>query len=65
MGSTETREQAKQILTALRHVVMGQEAATKECLVALIAGGHVLLEGVPGTAKTLLVRTLALALDVA
>jgi len=45
-------------------VVLGQEAATREALVCLLARGHVLLEGVPGTAKTLLVRTLALALDV-
>jgi len=42
----------------------GQEAATLEVLVCLLARGHILLEGVPGTAKTLLVRTLALALDV-
>jgi MoxR-like ATPase len=52
------------ILDALRGVVLGQDAATREVLVALLARGHVLLEGVPGTAKTLLVRTLALALDV-
>jgi len=45
-------------------VVLGQEAATREVLVCLLARGHILLEGVPGTAKTLLVRTLALALDV-
>jgi MoxR-like ATPase len=44
--------------------VLGQEAATREALLCLLARGHVLLEGVPGTAKTLLVRTLALALDV-
>jgi MoxR-like ATPase len=44
--------------------VLGQEAATREVLICLLARGHVLLEGVPGTAKTLLVRTLALALDV-
>ncbi|MGH7701929.1 MAG: AAA family ATPase, partial [Gemmatimonadales bacterium] len=43
-------------------VVLGQEAALKEALAALIARGHVLLEGVPGTAKTLLVRTLSLTL---
>jgi MoxR-like ATPase len=42
--------------------VLGQEAATREVLIALLARGHVLLEGVPGTAKTLLVRTLAQAL---
>jgi MoxR-like ATPase len=45
-------------------VVLGQQAATREALVCLLARGHVLLEGVPGTAKTLLVRTLALVLDV-
>jgi len=45
-------------------VVLGQDAATREALICLLARGHVLLEGVPGTAKTLLVRTLALALDV-
>jgi len=45
-------------------VVLGQEAATLEVLVCLLARGHILLEGVPGTAKTLMVRTLALALDV-
>jgi MoxR-like ATPase len=45
-------------------VVLGQEAATREVLVCLLARGHILVEGVPGTAKTLMVRTLALALDV-
>jgi MoxR-like ATPase len=45
-------------------VVLGQDAATREVLVCLLARGHILLEGVPGTAKTLLVRALALALDV-
>jgi len=42
----------------------GTEAAILEVLVCLLARGHILLEGVPGTAKTLLVRTLSLALDV-
>jgi MoxR-like ATPase len=51
-------------LTALRSVVLGQDAATREVVIALIARGHVLLEGVPGTAKTLLVRTLARILGV-
>jgi MoxR-like ATPase len=45
-------------------VVLGQDAAIREVLVCLLARGHILLEGVPGTAKTLLVRTLGLALDV-
>jgi MoxR-like ATPase len=39
-------------------VVLGQEAAIRDAVAALIARGHVLLEGVPGTAKTLLVRAL-------
>jgi MoxR-like ATPase len=57
-------EDARRILETLQRVILGQEAATQEALVCLLARGHVLLEGVPGTAKTLLVRTLALALDV-
>jgi MoxR-like ATPase len=50
---------ARTILDQLATVVLGQEAALRDILVALIARGHVLLEGVPGTAKTLLVRALA------
>jgi MoxR-like ATPase len=50
-------------LTALRRevgkVVVGQEQVIEELLLAILAGGHALLEGVPGLAKTLLVRTLA------
>ena len=44
--------------------VVGQDAAVSGLLVALLARGHVLMEGVPGVAKTLLVRSLAAALDV-
>jgi len=64
VGGTAAAGEARRIVDALNRVVLGQEAATREVLVALLARGHVLLEGVPGTAKTLLVRTLALALDV-
>ena len=46
-------------------VIVGQEAIVEEILVAMLAGGHCLLEGVPGLAKTLMVRTLASALDLA
>jgi MoxR-like ATPase len=50
-------------LAALRaevaRVIVGQERVVEELLLAVLAGGHALLEGVPGLAKTLLVRTLA------
>ena len=64
MGGTSPAHDARQILAALQGVVLGQEAALRETLICLLARGHVLLEGVPGTAKTLLVRTMALALSV-
>ena len=64
MGSTREVEQLRQIITELRRVVLGQDDAIRDVLIALLAGGHVLLEGVPGTAKTLLVRALAQALNV-
>ena len=64
MGGAAPAHDAQRILESLRRVVLGQDAATREVLVCLLARGHILLEGVPGTAKTLLVRTLALALDV-
>ena len=44
--------------------VIGQDAVVERLLVALLANGHVLLEGMPGLAKTLLVRTLGVALGV-
>ncbi|MDU0349767.1 MoxR family ATPase [Actinomyces sp. MRS3W] len=43
--------------------VVGQDAAVTGLVIAMLAGGHVLLEGVPGVAKTLLVRSLATCLD--
>jgi MoxR-like ATPase len=44
-------------------VIVGQEDAIEQTLVCLFAGGHVLIEGIPGTAKTLLVRVLARIFD--
>ncbi len=64
MGGAAPPDDARRIVESLDRVVLGQQAATREALVCLLARGHVLLEGVPGTAKTLLVRTLALVLDV-
>ncbi len=48
--------------TEVGKAVVGQDAAVTGLTIALLAGGHVLLEGVPGVAKTLLVRTLSHAL---
>ncbi len=56
------REAARATLGQMSAVVLGQDPALREVLLALMARGHVLLEGPPGTAKTLLVRTLSLAL---
>ena len=53
---------ANDLVAALGGVVLGQEPVIREAVSALIARGHVLLEGVPGTAKTLLVRSLSLSL---
>jgi MoxR-like ATPase len=53
----------ERVLDALSGVVLGQEAMLRQMMVALLAGGHALLEGVPGTAKTLSIRALAMALE--
>src|SRR5215469_2248956 len=53
---------AQQLESELCSIVVGQERVIRELLLALLAGGHVLLEGVPGLGKTLLVRTLSDAL---
>src|SRR6266852_4618535 len=49
---------ARDVERELRKVIVGQQEAVRQVLIALFAGGHVLLEGVPGLGKTLLVRTL-------
>lgn len=47
------------IKNELGKVIVGQEDVIEQILVAILAGGHALLEGVPGTAKTLTVKTIA------
>jgi MoxR-like ATPase len=47
------------IRTELRKVIVGQDGAIEQILIALLAEGHALVEGVPGTAKTLTVKTLS------
>ena len=47
----------------IQKVIVGQDVIIEEMLIALMAGGHCLLEGVPGLAKTLMVKTMSQALD--
>jgi MoxR-like ATPase len=56
---TDARETAEAVLYEIRRVIVGQDAMLERVLVALLAGGHLLLEGVPGLAKTLTIKTLA------
>jgi MoxR-like ATPase len=60
----DARERLGAVRSEVAKAVVGQDAAVSGLLVALLCGGHVLMEGVPGVAKTLLVRSLAAALSV-
>jgi MoxR-like ATPase len=62
--SQEARERLAAVRSEVAKSVVGQDAAVSGLLVALLCGGHVLMEGVPGVAKTLLVRSLAASLSV-
>ena len=53
----------KQLLTEIRKAVIGQDEAVEQVLMSLLVGGHSILTGVPGLAKTLLVKTIANVLD--
>jgi len=57
------KQACRELLQAVGTVVVGQHDVVEQVLWALLAGGHVLLEGNPGLGKTLLVRTLASCLD--
>jgi MoxR-like ATPase len=59
----QLREALARVRTEVSKAVVGQEGAVTGLIVALLAKGHVLLEGVPGVAKTLLVRSLSHALS--
>ncbi len=60
VGAAQTAQQlAQRIIAEMHKAVVGQDELVEMLVVAVLAGGHVLLEGVPGTAKTLSVRTLA------
>jgi MoxR-like ATPase len=61
--ATDGRTASEAVLFEIRRVIVGQDAMLERVLVALLSGGHLLLEGVPGLAKTLTVKTLADVLD--
>lgn len=53
----------KDLKSEIGKVIVGQEETVDQLLITFLAGGHALLEGVPGLAKTLMIRTLAQAID--
>jgi MoxR-like ATPase len=60
MNVSEAGEQIDGLREQMTRIIVGQEAVVDQLIVALISGGHALLEGVPGTAKTLAARILAM-----
>ena len=59
------QEVHREIVRQVRRVIVGQEEVLEQVLIALFVGGHCLITGLPGTAKTLLVRTIAQTLGLA
>jgi MoxR-like ATPase len=57
------QERFQTLQSAVQRVIIGQDDVVRLSLIAMVAGGHVLLEGVPGLGKTLLVKSIAGALD--
>ena len=58
-GSRESREKLEETLFEIKRVIAGQDEMLERVLVCLLAGGHLLIEGVPGLAKTLTIKTAA------
>ncbi len=56
---TETHAIFQQLSNTLQSVIFGQEQTTNQLLIALLTGGHVILEGVPGTGKTMMAKVLS------
>jgi MoxR-like ATPase len=64
LAADDARAALADLRREVAKAVVGQDSVVTGLVIALLCRGHVLLEGVPGVAKTLLVRTLAMALDV-
>src|SRR6266511_4269197 len=62
-SAEKVAEGREKILSELRKVIVGQDEVVEQVLIALFTGGHCLITGVPGLAKTLLIKTLASILD--
>ena len=63
VGAERVAEGRARILAEIRKVIVGQDEVVEQVLIALFTGGHCLITGVPGLAKTLLIKTLADILD--
>jgi len=63
LSPSQFRVLAAQIEAEIARVIVGQREVVRHALIALLANGHLLLEGLPGLGKTMLVRTLAAALQ--
>src|SRR3989440_5713163 len=63
VSAERVQEGRTRILTELRKVIVGQDEVVDQVLMALFTGGHCLITGVPGLAKTLLIKTVAEILD--
>ena len=62
VAATEARERLEPALFEIRRVIAGQDAMLERVMVCLLAQGHLLIEGVPGLAKTLTIKTTAAVL---
>ncbi len=63
MDPKRVTELANKLETELARLIVGQKELLRDTVIALISGGHILLEGVPGLGKTMLVRSLGQALE--
>ncbi len=59
MSNPKTANQVEKVLYEVKKVIVGQDHLLERLVVALLARGHILVEGVPGLAKTMAIKTLA------